>query len=418
MARKVTLTPIHGTPDHTHMARALRLAERGLFTTQPNPRVGCVIAQGDTIVGEGWHQRAGEPHAEVFALRDAADRARGATACVTLEPCAHHGRTPPCAEALIAAGVARVVIAAEDPFPRVAGRGIAMLRDAGITVDVGLMREAARELNRGFISRIERGRPWVRVKLAMSLDGRTALADGTSKWITGAAARADVQRWRARSSAILTGAGSARADDPRLTVRLRARDPLPPEGRGQDGRAKRSQAFIHEAAASRHPASSSIAARDAIQDIASAQQPRPLRVLLDARLDALAPGAALLDGSAPTLILHAAAAVPAHAGYAQAECVAVETRDGRLDLDAVLALLAARGCNEVQVESGPVLAGALFAAGRVDELLLYIAPRLLGDSARALLALPPLPAMADSPALRMIDRRAIGDDLRLLLRPH
>ena len=409
----MTLTPIHA-----HMARALRLAERGLFTTRPNPRVGCVIAQDATIVGEGWHQRAGEPHAEVFALRAAAGRARGATACVTLEPCAHHGRTPPCAEALIAAGVARVVIAAEDPFPRVAGRGIAMLRDAGIAVDVGLMREAARELNRGFFSRIERGRPWVRVKLAMSLDGRTALADGASKWITGAAARDDVQRWRARSSAILTGAGTARADDPRLTVRLRARDPLPPAGRGQDERAKLSQAFIHEAAASRHPASSSsIAARDAIQGIASAQQPRPLRVLLDARLDALAPGAALLDGSAPTLILHAATAVPAHAGYAQTECVAVETHDGRLDLDAVLALLAARGCNEVQVEAGPALAGALFAAGRVDELLLYIAPRLLGDSARALLALPPLMEMASSPVLRVIDRRAIGDDLRLLLRP-
>ena len=412
------MTPIHFSAlDHAHLAHALRLAERGLFTTQPNPRVGCVIAQGDTVVGEGWHRCAGEPHAEVFALRAAADRARGATAYVTLEPCAHHGRTPPCAEALIAAGVARVVIAAEDPFPQVAGRGIAMLRAAGIAVDVGLMREAAREINRGFFSRIERGRPWVRVKLAMSLDGRTALADGTSKWITGAAARADVQRWRARSSAIITGAGTARADDPRLTVRLSAGDLLPPAGRGQDERAKLSQAFIHEAAASRHPASSPMAARDAIQGTASAQQPRPLRVLLDARLDALAPGAALLDGSAPALILHAATAVPAHAGYAQAECVAVETHDGRLDLEAVLALLAARGCNEAQVETGPVLAGALFATGRVDELLLYIAPRLLGDSARPLLALPPLLDMAAAPGLRVIDQRAIGDDLRLLLRP-
>ena len=412
------VTPIHFSAlDHAHMARALRLAERGLFTTQPNPRVGCVIAQGDTIVGEGWHQYAGEPHAEVYALRAAGDATRGATVCVTLEPCAHHGRTPPCAEALVAAGVARVVVAAEDPFVQVAGRGIARLREAGIAVDVGLMREAARELNRGFFSRIERGRPWLRVKQAMSLDGRTALADGTSKWITGAAARADVQRWRARSSAILTGAGTARADDPQLTVRLPARDPLPPGGKGQGERAKLSQAFIPEAAASRHPASSSMAARDAIQGIASAQQPRPLRVLLDARLDALAPGAALLDGSAPTLILHAPTALPAHAGYAQAECVAVETHDGRLDLDAVLALLAARGCNEVQVEAGPALAGALFAAGRVDELLLYIAPRLLGDSARALLALPPLAGIAASPVLRLIDQRAIGDDLRLLLRP-
>ena len=393
----MTLTPIHA-----HMARALRLAERGLFTTRPNPRVGCVIAQDATIVGEGWHQRAGEPHAEVFALRAAAGRARGATACVTLEPCAHHGRTPPCAEALIAAGVARVVIAAEDPFPRVAGRGIAMLRDAGIAVDVGLMREAARELNRGFFSRIERGRPWLRVKLAMSLDGRTALADGTSKWITGAAARADVQRWRARSSAILTGAGTARADDPRLTVRTSAFAAGGVMAGGEGMEAESSPASGLQVAA---PGGDGFAF-----------QP-PLRVLLDARLDALAPGAALLDGSAPTLILHAATAVPAHAGYAQAECVAVETHDGRLDLDAVLALLAARGCNEVQVEAGPVLAGALLAAGRVDELLLYIAPRLLGDSARALLALPPLMAMAASPALRLIEQRAIGDDLRLLLRP-
>lgn len=403
--------------DHAHMACALRLAERGLFTSQPNPRVGCVIAQGDMIVGEGWHQRAGEPHAEVFALRAAGAAARGATAYVTLEPCAHHGRTPPCVEALVAAGVVRVVVACEDPFVQVAGRGIARLREAGIAVDVGLMREPARELNRGFFSRIERGYPWVRVKLAMSLDGRTALAGGASKWITGAAARADVQRWRARSSAILTGAGTARADDPRLTVRLRARDPLPPAGRGQDERAKLSQAFIHEAAASRHPASSSIAARDAIQGIASAQQPRPLRVLLDARLDALAPGAALLDGSAPTLILHAADAQPLHGGYAAAECAAVAMRDGRLELEAVLNLLAARGTNELQIEAGPTLAGALFAAGRVDELLLYIAPRLLGDSARPLLSLPELADIASAPALRMIDRRQVGDDLRLLLRP-
>ncbi|HEV2681947.1 MAG TPA: bifunctional diaminohydroxyphosphoribosylaminopyrimidine deaminase/5-amino-6-(5-phosphoribosylamino)uracil reductase RibD, partial [Rhodanobacter sp.] len=202
------------------MAHALRLAERGLYTTQPNPRVGCVIAHGDEVVGIGLHQRAGEPHAEVYALREAGARARGAAAYVTLEPCAHHGRTPPCAEALIAAGVTRVVMAAEDPFPQVDGRGIARLRAAGIAVDVGLMREAARELNVGFFSRIERSRPFVRVKLAMSLDGRTALANGESKWITGEAARADVQRWRARSSAILSGSGTVLADNPRLTVRL------------------------------------------------------------------------------------------------------------------------------------------------------------------------------------------------------
>jgi len=205
--------------DHAHMGRALRLSERGLYTTQPNPRVGCVIARADSIVGQGWHQRAGEPHAEVFALREAGEHARGATAYVTLEPCAHFGRTPPCADALIAAGVARVVAASDDPDPRVAREGLRRLLDAGIAVQTGLMREAARDLNRGFFSRIERRRPWVRVKLAMSLDGRTALANGASKWITGEAARADVQRWRARSSAILTGSGTVLADDPRLTVR-------------------------------------------------------------------------------------------------------------------------------------------------------------------------------------------------------
>src|SRR5512141_1973992 len=205
--------------DHAHMARALRLAERGLYTTQPNPRVGCVIAHAEKMVGEGWHQRAGEPHAEVFALREAGERSRGATAYVTLEPCGHHGRTPPCADALIAAGIARVVAACTDPNPKVAGGGLRSLMDAGIAVQTGLMHEAARELNRGFFSRIERGRPWLRVKLAMSLDGRTALANGESKWITGEAARTDVQRWRARSSAVMTGSGTALADDPHLTVR-------------------------------------------------------------------------------------------------------------------------------------------------------------------------------------------------------
>ena len=194
--------------DHVHMARALRLAERGLYTTQPNPRVGCVIAHGADVVGEGWHARAGEPHAEVFALRAAGERARGATAYVTLEPCAHFGMTPPCADALVEAKIARVVAACEDPNPRVAGGGFAKLRDAGVSVETGLMRDAARELNRGFLSRLERKRPWVRVKLATSLDGRTALSSGESKWITGESARADVQRWRARSSAILTAIGA------------------------------------------------------------------------------------------------------------------------------------------------------------------------------------------------------------------
>jgi len=354
--------------DHLHMARALRLAELGLYTTQPNPRVGCVIADGERVLGEGWHRRAGEPHAEVHALREAGGQARGATAYVTLEPCAHHGRTPPCADALVAAGVARVVVAAEDPFPAVDGRGIGKLRDAGIVVEVGLLREAARELNIGFFSRLERGRPWLRVKLAMSLDGRTALADGSSQWITGAAARNDVQHWRARSSAIVTGCGTALADDPRLTVR------------GQED-----AAFVP-----------------------------PLRVLLDSHLR-VPTGGHLFDGSAPTLVLYGLGAqATRHAG---AEYVAVSERDGRIDLVAALDLLASRHCNEVLVEAGASLCGALFAAGLVDELLLYIAPVLLGDSARPLLELPPLADMAARWKLTTLDRKVFGEDLRLRLRP-
>jgi diaminohydroxyphosphoribosylaminopyrimidine deaminase/5-amino-6-(5-phosphoribosylamino)uracil reductase len=383
--------------DQAMMARALRLAERGLFTTQPNPRVGCVIAQGGEIVGEGWHQRAGEPHAEVFALRAAGEQARGATAHVTLEPCGHHGRTPPCAEALIEAGIARVVVASEDPNPKVAGAGIQRLRDAGIAVECGPMREVARELNRGFFSRFERGRPWVRVKLAMSLDGRTALANGQSKWITNDAARADVQRWRARSSAILTGAGTARADDPRLTVRI--------------GK------VIRGAASDRHPVSPATAARDA-SGIAQAQPFRPLRVVLDARLDALALHANLLDGTAPTLVLHAPGAEVQDGRHTRVELteVPLAAHERGLDLDVVLRLLAARGINELQVEAGPTLCGALLDADLVDELLLYVAPTLLGDSARPLLALSPLQSMADRRDWRVVDRRAIGQDQRLLLR--
>lgn len=362
---------VFGAMDHRHMAQALLLAGRGLFTTQPNPRVGCVIAHGDEVVGTGFHQRAGEPHAEVFALREAGERARGASAYVTLEPCAHYGRTPPCADALVAAGVRRVVIASEDPFPQVNGRGIDKLRAAGITVETGLMREAARELNIGFFSRIERGRPWVRVKLAMSLDGRTALANGESKWITGEAARADVQRWRARSSAILSGSGTVLADDPRLTVRL-------PEG----------EAFAP-----------------------------PLRVILDRQLRTPA-GSHVLDGSMPTLLLHGAAASGADERFARVERVALAMQGDVLDLRAALALLAGRGCNEVHVEAGPTLCGALFAAGLVDELLLYVAPLLLGDGARPLLQLPTLHDMARRWQLQVVDQRMLGQDIRLRLRPN
>ena len=354
--------------DHRMMARALRLAERAAFTTRPNPMVGCVIAHGEDVVGEGWHQRKGGPHAEVFALQAAGERARGATAYVTLEPCAHTGSTGPCADALIAAGVARVVGAMRDPFPQVDGAGFEKLRAAGIVVESGLMEAQARELNRGFLSRIERGRPWLRVKLASSLDGRTAMASGDSKWISGEAARRDVQQWRARSGALLTGAGTVLADDPQLTVRL------------DDG-----SDFLP-----------------------------PLRVVLDPGLATVARGR-VREGDALTLYLHAPEAKPPRG--LQADHVAVPVDKGRFDLDAVLRLLATRGINEVQVEAGATLAGAFLAAGLVDELLLYIAPVLLGERARPLFDGLHIDAMAERLRLRTVDSRSIGGDLRLLLRP-
>ena len=362
--------------DYAHMARALRLAERGLCTTQPNPRVGCVIAHGDEIVGEGWHERAGESHAEVFALRAAGDRARGATAYVTLEPCSHFGRTPPCADALLAAGIARVVAASLDSNPQVSGGGFAKLRSGGVIVQTGLLADGARDLNRGFFSRVERGRPWVRVKLAMSLDGRTALASGESKWITGEAARADVQRWRARSSAILTASGTVLADDPRLT--LRDPDGSPPTD-----------------ATIRHV---------------------PIRVALD-RCLRTPRGAHILNGSAPTLVMHASGIEPADDRFARVElCAVAASSEGRLDLAAALQSLGRRGINELQVEAGPTLCGALMQCGFVDELLIYVAPILLGDSARPLFALPAIDAMTAARRFRVVDRRFVGADERILYR--
>lgn len=354
--------------DHQMMARALRLAERGAWTTRPNPMVGCVIAHGGEVVGEGFHQRAGGPHAEVFALRAAGARARGATAYVTLEPCAHYGRTPPCALALIEAGVARVVAAMGDPFPDVDGGGFALLRQAGIEVVEGLMATQARALNRGFLSRVERGRPFVRVKLAASLDGRTAMASGESKWITGPAARADVQCWRARAGAILTGAATVLADDPALTARPAVGEFLP-----------------------------------------------PLRVVLDARLRTLE-RSRVREGDAPTLYLHDPALTPPVLEGAQFAAAPLSA-DGRFDLPAVLELLGARGINDVHVEAGPTLCGALLRAGLADELLLYLAPLLMGDDARPLLAGLGIDTMAQARPLAVADMRMVGNDLRLLLRP-
>ncbi len=348
------------------MARALQLAARGLCTTTPNPRVGCVIVKDGAVIGEGWHQRTGEPHAEAHALAAAGAAARGATAYVSLEPCSHHGRTPPCSEALIRAGVARVVAAMRDPNPVVAGAGIGMLTLAGIQAEVGLLEADARALNPGFVSRMSRGRPWVRLKTAATLDGRTALANGQSQWITGAAARADVQRLRARACAILTGSGTVLADDPRMNVR----------------------------------------------DFDIGRQ--PLRVVVDSTLRTPA-GAALL----PALVAchHADAARRAALDGAGAEIVELPGADGRVDLAALLATLAQRDINEVHVEAGAALNGALLAAGLVDEWIAYVAPMTLGDGARGLFAHPPLTALADAARFRLADVRQIGGDLRLTLRP-
>ena len=360
--------PAFSATDHAMMAQALRLAERGAYTTKPNPMVGCVIARGEEAVGEGWHRRAGEPHAEVLALQAAGERAKGATVYVTLEPCAHTGRTGPCADALVAAGVARVVAAMRDPFPQVDGAGFEKLRAAGIAVESGLMEAQARMLNRGWLSRVERGRPWLRVKLATSLDGRSALASGESKWISGEASRLDVQRWRARSGAIVTGAGTVLVDDPSLTVRL-----------GDD------TPFV-----------------------------APLRVVLDPGLATVARGR-VREGDAPTLYVHAPDAKPPRSIISQTASVAVQA--GRFDLDAVLKLLAAREVNEVQLEAGATLAGAFLAAGLVDELLLYVAPVLLGSHARPLFDGLDIEAMTQKMKMTVVESRRIGDDVRLLLRP-
>lgn len=371
-------TPEFSAFDHALMTRALRLAERGAYTTKPNPMVGCVIAHGDEVIAEGWHAVAGGPHAEIVALQAAGDRARGATVYVTLEPCAHTGRTGPCADALIAAGVGRVVAAMRDPFPQVDGAGFDALRAAGVVVEHGLMAAAARRLNHGFLSRIERKRPWVRVKLATSLDGRTALASGDSKWISGGASRRDVMHWRARAGALLTGAGTVLADDPQLTVRF-------DDSASGDNGSGETIAFVP-----------------------------PLRVVLDPGLATVGRGR-VRDGAAPTLYLHSATAKSPR-GFDAAHAV-VPMRDGLLDLTAVLQLLAARGINEVQVEAGATLAGGLLRADLVDEVLLYVAPVLLGADARPLFDGLHIDEMSQRLRLQTVETRRLGDDLRLLLRP-
>ena len=354
--------------DHAFMARALALTERGRDTSTPNPNVACVIVKGGRILGEGWHERAGEPHAEAKALAACTESPEGATAYVTLEPCAHQGRTPPCAEALVAAKVARVVSALEDPFPKVQGRGHARLREAGIRVETGLMAAQAQEAHRGFLHRVRTGRPWMRIKSAMSLDGRTALANGASRWITGEAARRDVHALRARSCAMLTGIGTVLADDPQLTVR----------------------------------------------DVACARQ--PARIVIDSRLD-MRPGAKVL----PALVFTASedAEKRRRLEDAGAEVVIAPqdaAKPGKTDLAAIARELGTRGFNEVTVETGAKLNGSLIVSGVVDEIVLYVAPLLLGDAAQPLFALPELNTLDAALRPKVVDVRAVGEDWRITLR--
>lgn len=373
--------------DRRHMARALQLARRGLYTTDPNPRVGCVLVRDGQVIGEGFHRRAGEPHAERHAIEQAGKRARGATAYVTLEPCCHHGRTPPCTDAMLDAGIARLVVAADDPNPLVAGQGLARLQAAGVAVEQGLMAEQARALNPGFERRMREGRPYVRLKLAASADGRTAMASGESRWITSEAARRDVHRLRARSSAILTGVGTMLADDPSLNVRLGAED---------------------------------------LCGLQPGESPRqPLRVIADSRLR-MPTNAQMLSLPGQTLIAavgvagepldQADAAQALRAVGAEVEWLPADAT-GALDLRALLRLLAAREINELLIESGPTLAGAALQAGLVDELWLYQASHLMGDAARGLCQLQGLESMAQRLPLQLKDVRQIGPDLRLIYSP-
>jgi diaminohydroxyphosphoribosylaminopyrimidine deaminase / 5-amino-6-(5-phosphoribosylamino)uracil reductase len=362
--------------DRFAMNRALVLAARGLETTHPNPRVGCVIAQGTKVIGEGWHERAGEGHAEVNALaavRSAGLEPGGTTVYVTLEPCSHHGRTPPCTDALIAAGVARVVYAVQDPNPEVSGRGDELLRQAGIAVESGLMEAEAVDLNIGYMKRRTYGRPWVRLKLAMSLDGRTALANGASQWITGEAARNDVQHWRARSSAVMTGVGTVIADDPRLDVRL---PPEKPE-----------------------------------------EEPwQPLRVILDTRLRTPTDSRLFTTGGEVMIMTEdpTRGATFAEMGVA---VEAIPASQGRLDLVAVIDRMGELEVNELLVEAGPTLSGEMLRQGLVDELLLYVAPKLLGPQGLPLVDLPELADLQDALGFTVAGVQRLEDDLRLRLRP-
>lgn len=364
--------------DELYMARALKLAQRGRYTTHPNPNVGCVIVKNGEIVGEGFHFRAGEPHAEVHALRMAGDRARGATAYVTLEPCSHHGRTPPCCEALINAGVARVVAAMQDPNPQVAGRGLYRLSQEGIEVSHGLMMSEAERLNRGFLKRMRTGFPWIQLKLGASLDGRTAMANSESQWITSPEARRDVQRLRAQSHAILTSSATVLADDPALTVRW---DEL-----GADTQARYSQADVRQ----------------------------PVRIVVDSQ-NRVTPTHRLVQQPGETWFARTRADERQWPDGVRS--ILVPEHNGHLDLVSLMMLLGREQINSIWVEAGAQMAGALLQAGLVDELIVYLAPKLLGSEARGLCVLPGLESLAAAPALKFTEIRQVGPDLCLHLIP-
>ena len=358
-----------------YMQHAIRLAKKGLYTTDPNPSVGCVIVKQDEIVGEGWHQRAGEAHAEINALEQAGDKAKDATVFVTLEPCSHTGKTPPCAEALIAAGVKKVIAAMRDPNPLVAGSGLKKLQDAGIETEDGLLESQARALNPGFITRMEKGRPFVRIKLAMSLDGRTAMASGESQWISGEASRNDVQRLRAESSAILTGIDTVLADDPAMNVRL----PASQLGGGEN---------------------------DEIR--------QPKRIVLDTRFRMpLGTKIASLPGDC---IVYTTVNVDNKSSYPFI-IETCDTQDGRIDLQFLMKDLAKKEINLLHVEAGSVLCGALLKNDLVDEIIIYMAPHIMGDNAKGLFHLPELEQMKDRVSLKILDVRSIGNDIRITAQP-
>ncbi len=354
--------------DHHYMAQALRLAEQGLYTTSPNPRVGCIIVREGKVIGQGWHERAGQPHAEINALNMAGEKARGATVYVTLEPCNHQGQTGPCAEVLIKAGVARVVAAMLDPNPLVNGGGLEKLKQAGVQIEYGILENEARELNIGFISRMVRGRPWVRMKIAASLDGKTALNNGRSRWITGEPARQDAHHWRARSCAVLTGIGTIKDDDPQLTVR----------------------------------------------HVKTSRQ--PLRVVVDSKLEIL-PSARVLQGGGVLIFCAVDDETRiSRLGDVGAKVIILPNQEGKVELGQMMASLAKFEVNEVLVEGGFRLNGSLLKAGLVDELLLYLAPHLLGDNARGMFELPELTELAGRRELKILDLRMVGQDMRVLAR--